>query len=277
VHILESPMLSHGAQHGPVTDGHLDQVRQGARIRLQVFWRWLLAAPFGLSLVLTLVLGPDTIDSRYTSFLSLAGASLLVALLMLRMSGLVLLLIGLIVLLLFPPLVGVGFYFAPDWLQPAVWISFYGAILAASAAIALGFLSAFQRLARNRRAQLAIRSAGPGLLGVAALAVVAGSANAAVPPLGDAVAAVNLGSSINTAHREAEPTFTADGRTMYFNCNDYDICVSHLAGAWEDAQWSTPQFVAAPISTAYPDVEPLINAAGDRLYFTSMRSSGLRS
>jgi hypothetical protein len=43
-------------------------------------------------------------------------------------------------------------------------------------------------------------------------------------------AAMNLGSSINTELRESEPSFTADGRTMYFNCRDADICVSQLVG-----------------------------------------------
>ncbi len=32
---------------------------------------------------------------------------------------------------------------------------------------------------------------------------------------------VNLGPVINTRHREAERSFTADGRTMHFNGNDW--------------------------------------------------------
>lgn len=83
--------------------------------------------------------------------------------------------------------------------------------------------------------------------------------------------AMNIGSVINTVHREAEPSFTADGRTMYFNCNSGDICVSHLSGTWEEGSWTTPERLGAPISTAYEDVEPVINAAGDKLYFTSRR------
>ena len=53
----------------------------------------------------------------------------------------------------------------------------------------------------------------------------------------------NLGSMVNSSARDAEPTFTADGQTMYFNCFDRegeegsDICVSHLEG--ED--WASPQ------------------------------------
>ncbi|HET9587987.1 MAG TPA: hypothetical protein VFO91_04275, partial [Anaerolineales bacterium] len=41
-----------------------------------------------------------------------------------------------------------------------------------------------------------------------------------VPGLQEIV--MNLGSSVNTKFRESEPSFTADGRTMYFNCNDAD-------------------------------------------------------
>ena len=61
----------------------------------------------------------------------------------------------------------------------------------------------------------------------------------------------NMGPVINSAARDAEPTFTADGRTMYFNCFDRaptpgsDICVSTL----RNGEWSEPEVVGAPIST----------------------------
>jgi len=83
--------------------------------------------------------------------------------------------------------------------------------------------------------------------------------------------AINMGSNLNTRFREAEPSFTADGRTMYFNCNDADICVSRLTGTWGDGNWTTPERLDAPISTGYFEVEPLINATGDKLYFQSNR------
>jgi hypothetical protein len=86
--------------------------------------------------------------------------------------------------------------------------------------------------------------------------------------------AMNMASTINTAYREAEPSFTADGRTMYFNCRNYDICVSHLLSTWEEGNWTTAEIVGAPISTEYEEVEPVINAAGDKLYFTSIRPNG---
>ena len=86
--------------------------------------------------------------------------------------------------------------------------------------------------------------------------------------------AMNIGSSINTQSREAEPSFTADGRTVYFNCHDTDICVSHLIGTWEAGKWTSPERLGAPISTGYFEVEPLINPDGDKLYFLSNRPAG---
>ncbi len=85
---------------------------------------------------------------------------------------------------------------------------------------------------------------------------------------------VDLSSVINTTYREAEPSFTADGRTMYFNCYNGDICVSRRTGTWEQAKWTTPERLGAPISTEYEEVEPVINQTGDLLYFTSMRPTG---
>ncbi len=86
--------------------------------------------------------------------------------------------------------------------------------------------------------------------------------------------AMNMGSNINTHFREAEPSFTADGRTMYFNCHNADICVSQLSGSWEEGQWTPPERLAAPISTGYLEIEPLINSSGDKLYFQSNRPAG---
>ena len=86
--------------------------------------------------------------------------------------------------------------------------------------------------------------------------------------------AMNLGSGINTPLREAEPSFTADGRTMYFNCDDADICVSHLIGTWEKRQWTTPKRLDPPISTGYFEVEPLISPDGNKLYILSNRPAG---
>lgn len=111
------------------------------------------------------------------------------------------------------------------------------------------------------------------LLGLAYVAAssTSPSASTAQPPKSQSSLAVNMGPVINSAGRDAEPSFTADGHTMYFNCHNVDICVSHLAGAWEEEKWTTPERLGAPISTGYKEVEPIIDAAGDKLYFTSDR------
>jgi hypothetical protein len=61
---------------------------------------------------------------------------------------------------------------------------------------------------------------------------------------------------------------------MYFNCHNADICISHLNGTWEEGTWTPPERLGAPISTGYLEIEPLINAAGDKLYFQSNRPAG---
>ena len=117
---------------------------------------------------------------------------------------------------------------------------------------------------------LALRAlASAGTLGVAP-----GATGATIQSPGAQMQPVVLSPVINTAHREAEPSFTADGQTMYFNCYNGDICISHLTGAWEEGSWTPPERLGAPISTEYEEVEPVINAAGDRLYFTSIRPGG---
>jgi hypothetical protein len=241
--------------------------------RWQLLWRSGLSVPFALSLVLALVLGPATIDSKYGSFIWLAVLSLVAALLIFSVTERLLIPVGVVTFLVFPLLVGLGFYFAPAWAQPAVAISFYGSMFASAAAALTGIVHILRRVLRRPRGVMAIKSVGLGLL--ALVVVAAGVASA--PSTATAAAAdsgpkaMNMGPIINTAHREAEPSFTADGRTMYFNCNDSDICVTHLSGTWEEGLWTTPQIVDPPISSDYTEVEPWINATGDKLYFNSLR------
>jgi Tol biopolymer transport system component len=88
---------------------------------------------------------------------------------------------------------------------------------------------------------------------------------------------VNMGPIINSAARDAEPTFTPDGNTMYFNCVDRngrtgaDICVSTRS----NGEWSVPEIVGPPISTEYLEVEPLLSPDGSQLYVMSDRPGGL--
>jgi hypothetical protein len=93
---------------------------------------------------------------------------------------------------------------------------------------------------------------------------------------------VNLGPVINTKLRQAEPSFTADGKTMYFNCQvrpdraGNDICVSSLIGTLEDGKWTPPEIVAPGVIslTETFDVEPLISPDGKKLFFVSHNRPG---
>ena len=93
---------------------------------------------------------------------------------------------------------------------------------------------------------------------------------------------VNFGPVINTKLREAEPSFTADGKTMYFNCQvrpdraGNDICVSRLVGTLEDGKWTTPEVVAPGVISLNEtfDVEPLISSDGKKLFFMSINRPG---
>ncbi len=95
-------------------------------------------------------------------------------------------------------------------------------------------------------------------------------------PAGAPDGPINMGPMINSEARDAEPTFTADGRTMYYNCNDRlpdggaDICISHLV----DGSWTEGQVVGPPISTEYGEVEPLLSPDGNQLYIMSNRPGG---
>ncbi len=135
--------------------------------RWQLLWRSGLSAPFALSLVLTLALGPATINSKYGSFVWLSVLSLVAALLMFSVTEGLLLPIGLVTFLVFPGLSGLGFYFAPAWAGPAVAICFYGSMLASAAAALTGLVHVLRRVLRKRRGVVAIKSVGLGLLALA--------------------------------------------------------------------------------------------------------------
>lgn len=239
--------------------------------RRHLVWRSLLAAPFALSLALTLVLGPATINSRYGSFTWLAALSLLAALLLLRVADGLLIPVGLVSFIVFPVLVGLGFNSAPDWARPIVWIIFYGSIVASAVAALSGVAVVIRSAIRAHPRAVTIASASMTLLVVGAVAGLMSGPSTSTGPDGSKAIAVNMGPVINTAHREAEPSFTADGQTMVFNCNGIDICVSRLTGTWEEGRWTPPQLLGPPISTSYVEVEPWINPAGDKLYFNSWR------
>jgi hypothetical protein len=210
---------------------------------------------------------------QHGSFTWLALLSLVAALLMISATDGLLLPLGLVTFLVFPVLAGLGFNFAPDWSRPIVVIIFYGLLLASAAAALTGSVTILRSVWRAHPRAVVVAAGGMGLLALAAgMAVAASTLSSATGQAPSTVSkAVNLGPVINTGRREAEASFTADGRTMVFNCNSTDICVSHLTGTWEQATWTPPQLLGPPISTAYVEVEPWIDAAGDKLYFNSWR------
>ncbi|HJN95778.1 MAG TPA: hypothetical protein QGF41_08760 [Gammaproteobacteria bacterium] len=95
----------------------------------------------------------------------------------------------------------------------------------------------------------------------------------------NATGPINMGPVINTAARDAEPTFTPDGQTMYFNCFDRqgtvgsDICVTHRQGT----TWTEPEIVHAVSTSQYLEVEPLLSPDGQELYIMSNRPGGVGS
>lgn len=83
---------------------------------------------------------------------------------------------------------------------------------------------------------------------------------------------VGIGKPINTGNWEAQPSFSSDGKALYFVSNraggygGRDIWVSYLD---ENMKWSEPQNLGPNINTKYNDQCPFIHADNSTLYFTS--------
>ncbi|HMQ00422.1 MAG TPA: hypothetical protein PKC24_11625, partial [Cyclobacteriaceae bacterium] len=83
---------------------------------------------------------------------------------------------------------------------------------------------------------------------------------------------VNLGSNINSAAWESQPSLSADGRTLYFvsdrpgGFGQRDIYVSNMQ---EDGNWSKAQNLGPEINTPLDELSPFIHANGQTLYFAS--------
>lgn len=75
---------------------------------------------------------------------------------------------------------------------------------------------------------------------------------------------------ISTGDDEAHPTFTSDGRTLYFikntpTFNHWAIVISHF----EDGRWTMPE--VAPFSGRYNDADVAFSQDGSTLFFVSNR------
>jgi hypothetical protein len=90
---------------------------------------------------------------------------------------------------------------------------------------------------------------------------------------------VNLGSTVNTEAVESVPSFSRDGRWMFFNSDraggfgSLDIWVSFRANPNDDFGWRSPVNLGAPVNSAASDAGPALIEQGDEdiLYFNSDR------
>lgn len=94
---------------------------------------------------------------------------------------------------------------------------------------------------------------------------------------------VNLGPKINSKHWETQPSFSSDGKTLYFirgmtydrqrrNPNNQDIYVTTIT---EDGQWSNPKKISSNINTPYREESVQIHPDGKTLYFASNGHPGM--
>lgn len=88
---------------------------------------------------------------------------------------------------------------------------------------------------------------------------------------------VNLGEMINTPENEMSPFIHVDNQTLYFSSDGhtgmggYDLFVTRRD---EDGLWGKPENLGYPLNTQYDEIGLIVNARGDRGYFSSDRLSG---
>jgi len=88
----------------------------------------------------------------------------------------------------------------------------------------------------------------------------------------------NLGSVVNSSLRDFAPTSSADGLSLYFDCDrpggygDKDLWVT-TRPTTEDP-WGEPVNLGSTVNSSYADVAPSITADGLSLFFVSRRPGG---
>ena len=94
---------------------------------------------------------------------------------------------------------------------------------------------------------------------------------------------VNLGSKINSKNWETQPSFSSDGKTLYFirgmtydrqrrNPDNQDIYVTTIS---EDGQWSKPEKLPPNINSPNREESVQIHPDGKTLYFSSNGHPGM--
>lgn len=82
---------------------------------------------------------------------------------------------------------------------------------------------------------------------------------------------VNLSATINTPDDELSPFIHADNESLYFSSKGrkglggYDVFVTYKNGA----DWTEPQNIGYPINTCKDEIGFVVNANGDKAYFSS--------
>ncbi len=89
---------------------------------------------------------------------------------------------------------------------------------------------------------------------------------------------VNMGTEINTVHKETQPSLSADGRTVYF-ASDRQGTKGGL-DLWKsnkntDETWSTPVNLGDSVNTPEDELSPFIHHDGTTLYFSSYGHLGM--
>lgn len=88
----------------------------------------------------------------------------------------------------------------------------------------------------------------------------------------------NMGNVLNTPYDESGPFLHPDGQTLFFTSSGHpgmggqDLFVSRRN---PDSTWSKPENLGYPINTSADEEHLVINAEGDRAYFSSARTGGL--
>ena len=87
----------------------------------------------------------------------------------------------------------------------------------------------------------------------------------------------NLGPAVNSGAWESQPTFSIDGRTLYF--------VSDRKGGYggkdiwfttfKNGRWTAPQNLGPEINTPYDEMSPFIHYSDQQLYFSSNGHPGM--
>jgi len=86
---------------------------------------------------------------------------------------------------------------------------------------------------------------------------------------------VNLGDSINTPGDEMSPFIHQDGKTLYFSSNyligmgGFDIFIARRN---EKGNWDHVENIGYPINTNGDEIGLIVNATGDKAYFSSSRN-----